>query len=60
MTPYEAIDRISGQLAKLISISGSAKPGRAKSPVANRRSHEPQYHLLHSLTWDEDGELDMR
>jgi hypothetical protein len=58
--PYKAIDRISTQLGKLLALSSVNAPGRAANPVATRKVQAPPYHLMHSMTWDEDGELDIR
>jgi hypothetical protein len=57
--PCKAIDRISTQLGKLLALSPVSTPGRA-SKVVTRKAQTPPYHLLHSMTWDEDGELDIR
>lgn len=58
--PCKAFDRISSQLAKLLALSADRKPGRASVSVTTRQAEGPQYHLMHSMTWDEDGELDIR
>lgn len=56
----KAFDRIAVQLEKLIALSGCSRPGRAAYPVVKSTANGPQYHLLHSMTWDENGELDIR
>jgi hypothetical protein len=55
--PEEAAERITEQLTKLISLSSNKSPNRASNTSSLR---EPPYHLMHSLSWDEDGELDIR
>jgi hypothetical protein len=58
--PCKAIDRISTQFGKLLALASKPSPDRASIPVATRRMKEPAYQLMHSMTWDEDGELDIR
>lgn len=55
-----AFDRITAQFGKLLALSSGIEPNRASVPVATRRMKSPPYELLHSLSWDEDGELDIR
>jgi hypothetical protein len=57
--PCKAIDRITTQFGKLLALT-SGDPSRASVPVATRRMKEPPYQLMHSMTWDEDGELDIQ
>jgi hypothetical protein len=57
--PCKAFDRISTQIGKLLALSPVNAPGRA-SNVATRKAQTPPYHLMHSMTWNEDGELDIR
>jgi len=58
--PCKAFDRITTQFGKLLALSPRTDSSRAAVPVATRRMKEPNYQLMHSMTWDEDGELDIR
>lgn len=52
------LNGIASQLSKLISMSGiSSKLGC--SSVTKNHDQGVQYHLLHSMTWDENGELNI-
>lgn len=58
--PCKAFDRITTQFGKLLALSPRTNSNRASIPVATRHMKEPNYQLMHSMTWDEDGELDIR
>ena len=58
--PCKAIDRITTQFGKLLALTSGADPNRASVHVVTQRMKEPPYQLMHSMTWDEDGELDIR
>ena len=49
---------IANQLAKLISLSGIKAPLGCSS-VSKDHKQGVSYHLLHSMTWDENGDLNM-
>ena len=57
--PRKLSHRITMQLGKLLALT-SGEPNRASNPVATRRMKEPPYQLMHSMTWDENGELDIK
>jgi len=52
--PNENVNRIHEQLGKLIAMATPQSTNRG-SNVANWK--QPPYHLMHSLSWDENGEL---
>jgi len=52
--PDGNVNRIHEQLGKLLAMAAPKAANRA-SNIANWK--EPPYHLMHSLSWDENGEL---
>lgn len=50
-------DRLIDQLGKLISLSSGNVTGLGCSRARQSQVPVAQSHLLHSMTWDENGEL---
>ena len=52
-----AIDRISEQLGKLVSLASKVYPNSSVFPRGSDLGRKPEYSLMSHMTWDENGEL---